>query len=118
MKCSECRASKEMRGGVCLAGIIPYYLKNGAKGCACNSQQIKKYIRDFNPVKTHFDEIKSMSVDELAEWIMREPSIMHSPIGYYAFCPPGMGGDCPTRPCKQCWLDWFKSPAEEGSREE
>lgn len=65
-------------------------------------------IRAFN-AQTNADRIRSMSDEELAAWILREPT-----VGYFAVCPPGTkdGEDCPTSPCEQCWLDWLKSPAE------
>lgn len=58
---------------------------------------------------TNADRIRGMTDEELAEWTLREPF-----VGYFAFCPPGTkdGGDCPTSPCEQCWLDWLKSPVE------
>ena len=60
-------------------------------------------------VLTNYDRIVHMTPEELAEWIMRKPS-----IGCFAVCPPGTkdGWDCPTDPCEQCWLDWLKSPVE------
>lgn len=58
-------------------------------------------------VLTNYDRLISKTPEELAEWIMREPSIW-----YHAVCPPGTGSDCSTSPCKQCWLDWLKSPAD------
>lgn len=74
------------------------------------------FNRDLKPThyddkpQTNADRIKAMSDEELAEWILREPT-----IGYFAVCPPGTkdGEDCPTSPCEQCWLDWLKSPVEE-----
>lgn len=59
--------------------------------------------------QTHADRIRQMTDEELADWILREPT-----IGYFAVCPPGTkdGEDCPTSPCEQCWLDWLKSPVE------
>lgn len=69
------------------------------------------------PVITNYDFLISKTPEELAEWILREPSIMHPLIGHYTFCPPGIGGDCPTRPCKQCWLNWLKSPADKEGTE-
>lgn len=67
-------------------------------------------MRFFHPIKTNADRIRAMSDEELAEWIWREPT-----IGYFAVCPPGIkdGGDCPTSPCEQCWLDWLKATVEE-----
>ena len=59
---------------------------------------------------TNADRIRAMTDEELAEWIMRKPSIR-----YFAVCPPGTGDDCPTSPCEQCWLDWLKSPVEVGN---
>ena len=62
------------------------------------------------PPQTNADRIRQMSDEELAEWILREPT-----IGFFSVCPPGTkdGEDCPTSPCEQCWLDWLKAPVEE-----
>lgn len=73
-----------------------------------------QYMRGYSdgrmykpPVITNADRIRAMSDEELAEWIMREPTI--KPI-----CPPGTGDECPTSPCEQCWLDWLKQEVDNG----
>lgn len=43
MKCNECKAAYN---GKCKAGIIPYVLRCGEKGCCCNTKQVEKYMRD------------------------------------------------------------------------
>ena len=62
---------------------------------------------DFQPM-THFDEIKDMSVDDLAAWISHITGcplnnfLEHSPIG-----------KC-VKKCKakDCWVAWLKAPAD------
>jgi hypothetical protein len=103
-------------------GCGPYEMYSCNECPASKSDYLQRDIKDYPPYldypkprkpMTNYDLLISKTPEELAEWIMREPSIMHSLIGYYAFCPPGIGGDCPISPCEQCWLDWLKSPVEE-----
>jgi hypothetical protein len=73
--------------------------------------------RDFNPKsdnpecfeqKTHFDEIKAMSVEELARWISH---ITGCPLNNFLEYSPI--GKC-VKKCKakDCWIAWLKSQAE------
>lgn len=85
---------------ICINGKLPSY---SASCVECGL--LRKNYKPF----TNYDLLISKTPEELAEWILREPT-----IGYFAVCPPGTkdGVDCPTSPCEQCWLDWLKSPVE------
>jgi hypothetical protein len=54
---------------------------------------------------SHYDQIRSMSVEELAEAFSG------------GLCPSFIGGqnECiiETATCKECWLGWLRSEAEE-----
>ena len=51
---------------------------------------------------THYEQIKSMSVEEMAETL------------YNGNCPPRLRS-CPDHDdCKKCWLDWLQSEEKEG----
>ena len=55
---------------------------------------------------TNADRIRSMTDEEMAEWIMS--------IGPAA-CPirDDHGDECRFSHCKDCWLDWLKQEARE-----
>ena len=60
----------------------------------------------FEPM-THFDQIKAMTAEELAEWISSGE------------CPSHHGGHidretvyCSDLECKDCWLDWLRQEAD------
>ena len=57
---------------------------------------------------THFDEIKAMSVEELADWFCQ------TQYREGDFCPPKHGWKycIMADGCRVCWLDWLKSPVD------
>lgn len=65
MNCKNCLA-KSSNG--CTVGVAPYYLRSGNLGCAWNARIIQKHMNDLKP-KTRFDWIKSLSAEELAEYL-------------------------------------------------
>lgn len=67
---------------------------------------------DYNPVykdcfeaMTHFDQIKAMTAEELAEW-KSDPNQL---------CPPEYRtrGCTYEKTCYECWLDWLKQEVED-----
>lgn len=55
--------------------------------------------------KTHYDEIRAMSIEELAEWIEQ----LESPK-----CPcDDWFYRCEKWNCNGCWLNWLKQEAKE-----
>lgn len=84
--------------------------QNGA--CACSrdkcSYDCVTYSR-YNPKPlTNADRIRSMSDEELAEWMCQ----MQARDG--ELCPPKHGYKlCLTENgCKPCWLEWLKKEAQ------
>ena len=83
--------------------------------CACARRKCSDECltyRNFKPKPiTHFDEIKAMSVEELAEFMN------------CGACPPGKdvselchdedGGSVPDM-CNLCWFNWLKQEASDG----
>lgn len=67
-------------------------------------------IRDFIEMKrqqkrkptTHYDEIHTMSAEELAQWIASRKET----------CPPINGYKCSIMTCGECRLDYLKQEAE------
>ena len=55
------------------------------------------------PPVTNADRIRAMSDEELAEWAYQ----MHCGV----VCPDNGAIDC-RYSCRDCWLDWLRSPAE------
>ena len=60
------------------------------------------------PPMTHFDQIKAMTAEELAEWISSGE------------CPSHHGGHidresvyCSDLECKDCWLEWLKEEVKD-----
>lgn len=58
--------------------------------------------RISNP-KTHADNIRSMTDEELANWI--------GGLGEDDLCPPKCAG-CMEVTCEDAWLDWLKQEAK------
>lgn len=57
---------------------------------------------------THFDEIKAMSVEELAKYINE---ISNGDCPTVGDCPEGLRENETCTPW-QCWLYWLKSPVD------
>ena len=59
------------------------------------------------PVVTNFDKIHDMGAEGFAEWLVS----IHPED-----CPFEANGDACTYTwtCQQCWIDWLKSPTEDG----
>lgn len=65
MKCEKCPADSALG---CTAGVKPYQLRSGDTGCAWNLRIIKKHMNQSKPI-TNADRIRSMSDEQLAEWL-------------------------------------------------
>lgn len=66
---------------------------------------VLRYKYSLGDPKTHFDEIKAMSVEEMAEYIDK-----HFTEAMWCNSPPD---DCPPHgKCMTCLLDWLRSPVE------
>lgn len=84
MKCNECQNEN-----ICCDGNHELT----RLGCAENDWCC------FVPI-TNADKIRSMTDEELAEWLeYRDDN-----------CPRAR---CPGGSCHDCWIDWLKSPVEE-----
>lgn len=82
-------------------------------GCACSREKCSddcSFYRKYKPKPkpiTHFDEIKAMSVEEMAEWIDHiqadayERGMMETPVVDYPNVYSG-------------WLDWLKQEVDDG----
>lgn len=103
MRCLGCKAWKD---GKCLAGVTPYRSKNerDGTGCACNTRTVEKLLRQNR--KTNADRIRSMTDEELAEFIAYSTSC--------ETCVVRKGGsyECHNTNCSTAWLDWLKEEAE------
>ena len=103
MRCLGCKAWKD---GKCLAGVTPYRSKNKTDGigCACNTRTVEKLLRQNR--KTNADRIRSMSDEELAEFMCHNVSNGTVNCAFCAaaeFCRMGHNG----------WLDWLQQSAAE-----
>lgn len=85
-------------------GCGPYEMYSCYECPASKSDYVQ--VKTAPKPTTHFDLIKSLSVEELAET-------------YAGGCPNGDRLNCGKyylhggRDCFNCWLDWLKAPAEE-----
>lgn len=86
-----------------------YTNKNG-KRCVCSCMNSECSVecnlyRKYNGIKTHHDLLISKTPEKLVEWIESiEPTA----------CPwrDDHGDNCRFTHCRNCWLDWLKSPAD------
>ena len=97
-KCGDCGNTLPALDGFSKKVFCKHYklhMSNKADASRCDYFEKK-------PI-THFDEIKAMSVEELAEWRSNGQ------------CPPDHyhgDYDCLNRSCKGCWLDWLRQAGE------
>ena len=71
-------------------------------------KNVGKFATDTNVARkrTHYDEIKSVSVEELAEWAANLPCCPPGPDLYEACFPENRCSTIELK--KKCWLDWLK----------
>ena len=86
---------------VCINGKMPSYSDTCVE---CGLSR-----KNYKPI-TNADRLRSMSDEELAEWLVTVP------MSHEEVCPNPMpkecrGGDRGT--CIQCWLDWLKKEAHD-----
>ena len=64
----------------------------------------------FKPkVKTNADRIRSMTDEELAEWLAKQEYRRVAFDGWLPLCNHVMGPrTCHENGCEKCWLDWLK----------
>ena len=78
--------------------------KTCAGPCCLKGSNIEGECEGYKPL-SHYDQIKAMSIEEIAEI-------------FAGTCPSIFGGhnECiiEAATCKECWLDWLQSEAEEG----
>lgn len=72
--------------------------------CALKGGRIEGDCEGYRPM-SHYDQIRAMSIEEMAEGFSG------------GLCPSVFGGrnECiiETATCKECWLVWLQSEAEE-----
>ena len=62
---------------------------------------------------TNADRIRSMTDEELAEWLAKQEYKKPTFDGWLPLCNKVMGPRiCHEDGCEKCWLDWLKSPVE------
>lgn len=84
------------------------YLKTGHFICSCFKEECNKdcpSYKKFTHKKTNADRIRSMTDEELADFIGGDP--MHD------ICPNDCHDDL-DRSCKVCALDWLKEEVSNG----
>ena len=70
----------------------------------CTSTEKELYCTSKKPIEqTNADRIRAMSDEELAIFV-DEPTM----------CEGHEIGDCMSKDCKKCILEWLQQPAEEG----
>ena len=93
--CNECVNNRNING-ICSVCIKP------ENGRPTKYKTKEEELKENKKRKTHFDEVRAMSVEELAEWF------------FTSMCD--MGIQCnPCRgafDCKYCLLEWLKQEVE------
>lgn len=78
-----------------------------AKALAYDRDQYNKGYHDGRmyqpPVKTNYDRLQAMSVEELAEYM--------DELRIYGGCPNHGAMNCREK-CSDCWLEWLKQEAQ------
>lgn len=65
--------------------------------------------------QTNYDRLISKTPEELAEWLAKQEYKKPAFDGWLPLCNKVMGPRiCHEDGCEKCWLEWLKSPAEEG----
>ena len=80
--------------------------KTCAGPCCLKGSNHEGDCEGYTPM-SHYDQIRSMSVEEMAEFIGKVTA------GGYGMCAPGHSDCAGKDSCAPCWLDWLKSEAEE-----
>lgn len=75
--------------------------------CCLKGSRIEGDCEGYKP-QTHYEQIKAMSVEEMAMYAYKV-------LGHY-WCPPEREAATKTcndmgRNCQKCWLDWLQSEA-------
>ena len=89
-------------------GCGPYEMYSCSE-CPASKSDYVQFKTKPKP-KTNYDLLISKTPGELAEWLCR------TQYREGDFCPPKHGWQyCQMADgCRACWLDWLKSPEEEG----
>lgn len=95
ISCPNCQKSDTFAIGPYVKVLFPNFCPN------CGARMMVKE-KDATPV-TNAGRIRSMSDEELAEWLTLKNTV---PVE----CRIG-SSKCGS--CKRCWLDWLKSPLQE-----
>lgn len=99
---AEIRVPVVIDGYECVEDMAQAVLAYTYKG-----RTLKEWADSISDPKTNYDRLISTTPEEMAEW-----------FADYGECPPERGyPDCAKTPtdsnCRDCWLDWLNSPAEE-----
>lgn len=99
---SECKHRR--KDGVCLQDLEYVYKVYCVDApCSCYEPQ------------TNYDRIISKTPEELAEWLAKQEYRKPTFDGWLPLCNHVMGAKiCHEYGCKECWLNWLKSPVEVG----
>ena len=71
--------------------------------CCLKGSNIEGDCEGYKPL-SHYDQIRSMSVEEMAEYHAEKCGCPHDPIVF--------GCRMATIGCIGCWLDWLRQEAE------
>ena len=75
--------------------------------------QLLKKMMQFVPPTTNADRIRSMTDEELAEWLAKQKYKKPTFDGWLPLCNNVMGPRmCHEDGCEKCWIDWLKQENE------